>query len=305
MPSRADTILSAVSQAGSLGARLLPLQARRVVAQLTPGDALGDAVDGRTVLVTGASSGIGRAAAKLLAAKGGHVIVVARRIEQLEAVRDEIVADGGQAFVYACDLSDPDAVEALTAEVLAAHPRVHILVNNAGRSIRRSVRNSQDRFHDYERTIQLNYLGAVKLILELLPQMREHHGGQIVNVSTEGVLVAPPRYSAYLASKAALDMFASSLAAEVLGDGVTVSTVHMPLVRTPMSAPTKIYERMPALSPEQAAELIGEAIAYRSKRVGTPVGSLIATGRALSPAGVEAVLHGAYRLTGRRTAGRG
>jgi short-subunit dehydrogenase len=130
--------------------------------------------------------------------------------------------------------------------------------------------------------------------------MREHGGGQIVNVSTEGVLVSPPRYSAYLASKAALDMFSRSLAAEVLGDGITVSTVHMPLVRTPMSAPTKLYDRMPALSPEEAAEMIGDAIAYRSKRVSTPFGSLVGAASAISPAGMEAVLHGAYRLTGRR-----
>ncbi len=284
----------------SIGRRMLPLPARRAVAALTPGDALADAVAGRTALVTGASSGIGHATARLLAAKGARVIVVARRVPELEALRDEIAADGGEAHVHACDLSDPEAVERMAVDVIAEHERVHVLVNNAGRSIRRSVRNSQDRFHDFERTIALNYLGAVKLILELLPQMREHGGGQIVNVSTEGVLVSPPRYSAYLASKAALDMFSRSLAAEVLGDGITVSTVHMPLVRTPMSAPTKIYERMPALSPEEAATMIGEAIAYRSKRVSTPMGSLLGAANAISPAGMEAVLHGAYRLTGRR-----
>jgi len=303
MASPFDGIRGAAAQAAGLGGRLMPLQARRAVAALTPGDPLADAVAGRTVLVTGASSGIGRATAKLLADKGAHVLVVARRVPELEALRDEITNDGGEADVYACDLSDPEAVEQLAVAVLAEHERVHVLVNNAGRSIRRSVRNSKDRFHDFERTIQLNYLGAVKLILELLPQMREHGGGQIVNVSTEGVLLSTPRFSAYLASKAALDMFSRSLAAEVLGDGVTVSTVHMPLVRTPMSAPTKLYDRMPALSPEEAAAMIGDAIAYRHRRVATPFGSLIGAASAISPAGMEAVLHGAYRLTGRRANG--
>ena len=155
--------------------------------------------------------------------------------------------------MYAADISDIESIERLLERVLADHRNVDMLVNNAGRSIRRSIALSYDRFHDFERTIQLNYFGAVKLIIGLLPHMRERGSGHIVNVSSIGVQTNPPRFSAYVASKAALDAFTRVVASEVIGDGVTFTTIHMPLVRTPMIAPTKMYDAFPAISPEEAA----------------------------------------------------
>ena len=204
-------------------------------------------------MITGASSGIGKAAALEIGKAGGTVLLVARTQEKLDEVRRQIEALGGTAYVHRCDLTDTDDIDRMAAEVLDQHGRVDILVNNAGRSIRRSVSNSYDRFHDYQRTMQLNYFAPVKLILNLLPVMRERESGHIVNISTIGLQTNTPRFSAYLASKAALDAFSRSIAPEIIDDGVHITTVYMPLVRTPMIAPTKIYDRFPTLSPEEAA----------------------------------------------------
>jgi NAD(P)-dependent dehydrogenase (short-subunit alcohol dehydrogenase family) len=260
------------------------------------GGSIERAVSGRVVLVTGASSGIGRATALRIAAAGGTVLLVARGRDALEAVRREIVAAGGDAHVHPCDLSDLADVERMAAEVLARHGHVDVLVNNAGRSIRRSVDESYERMHDYERTMQLNYFGAVRLILALLPGMRARHRGHIVNISSTGVQLSVPRYSAYVASKAALDAFARCIAPEVQGDGVRITTVYMPLVRTPMIAPTGIYRSFPALSPEQAANLVADALAHRPRRVATPLGNFVELAHAVVPGAVENVATGAYRL---------
>ena len=163
------------------------------------------AVNGKTVLITGASSGIGKAAAFKIATAGGIPLLVARSADKLEETKREIEDVGGTAYVYSADLSDPDSIDELVEQVLADHPAVDVLVNNAGRSIRRSIALSYDRFHDFERTIQLNYLGTIKLIMGLLPHMRERKSGHVVNVSSIGVQTNPPRFSAYVASKAALD----------------------------------------------------------------------------------------------------
>ncbi len=208
---------------------------------------LKEALDGKHVLITGASSGIGRSTAVKIAAAGGVPLLVARNVDKLEEVRAEIVAAGGTAYVYAADIADMESIERLFERVLADHRNVDMLVNNAGRSIRRSIALSYDRFHDFERTMQLNYFGAVKLIIGLLPHMRERGSGHIVNVSSIGVQTNPPRFSAYVASKAALDAFSRVVASEVIGDGVTFTTIHMPLVRTPMIAPTKMYDAFPTL----------------------------------------------------------
>jgi NAD(P)-dependent dehydrogenase (short-subunit alcohol dehydrogenase family) len=173
---------------------------------------------------------------------------------------------------------------------------VDVLVNNAGRSIRRSAILSEDRFHDYERTIELNYFGAARLTMALLRQMRERGGGHIVNVSTIGVQVNPPRFSAYVASKAALDAFTRVISSEVIGDGITFTTIHMPLVRTPMIEPTSLYDDFPAISAEEAAEMICEAIRSKPKEIGTRLGTAGEVAYALAPKLVDQLLHAAYRL---------
>ena len=212
------------------------------------------------MLITGASSGIGRATAVKVADAGGTVLLVARSMDKLEETKEEIEAAGGVAHIHQCDMSDVEDVARMADEVLAYHGRVDILVNNAGRSIRRSVGLSYDRFHDYERTMQVNYFGAVRLILALLPSMRAHKTGHIIDISSIGTQTNPPRFSAYVASKAALDAFGRVIASEVVDDGVHITTIHMPLVRTPMIAPTRMYDMFPAITPEEAAEMIAGAI---------------------------------------------
>lgn len=280
------------------------------VAQSVAGPLLGQrslrsAVDGRTVMVTGASSGIGRAAAVEIGRAGGTVLLVARTSKGLKDTAREIVASHGLAEAYPADLSAEASIDELLERVLAEHPTIDVLVNNAGRSIRRSLALSYDRFHDFERTMQLNYFGPVKLILGLLPDMRERRSGQIVNVSTLGVQTNAPRFSAYIASKAALDAFTRVAAAECADDGVRFTTIHMPLVRTPMSAPTKLYDRFPALTPEQAAQLICDAIRTRADHVGPHLGAFTELGYAISPAMATEILGAAYRTAPDSAAARG
>ena len=276
-------------------ARSVGRVAQSVAGPLRGGRSLHSAVDGRTVMVTGASSGIGRAAAVEIGRAGGAVLLVARSTARLKDTAREIEASHGLAEVYSADLSAEASIDELLERVLAEHPTIDVLVNNAGRSIRRSLALSYDRFHDFERTMQLNYFGPVKLILGLLRGMRERRSGQIVNVSTLGVQTNAPRFSAYIASKAALDAFTRVAAAECADDGVQFTTIHMPLVRTPMSAPTKLYDRFPALTPEQAAQLICEAIRTRSDHVGPRVGSLTELGRAIAPGMAKEILGATYR----------
>ena len=263
------------------------------------------ALNGRTVVITGASSGIGRATALKVAAAGGIPLLVARGTEKLEEVKAEIEAEGGSAYVYSADLSNTDSIDGLVEQILAEHVAVDMLVNNAGRSIRRSVALSYERFHDYERTIQLNYLGAVKLIMGLLPGMRARGSGHIVNISSIGVQTNPPRFSAYVASKAALDAFTRVVSSEVIGDGVTFTTIHMPLVRTPMIAPTKMYDSFPAATPEEAADLVCEALRSKPKVINTRLGTFGEVLYALAPSAVDRILHTAYRVFPDSAAARG
>ncbi|MFN8130435.1 MAG: SDR family oxidoreductase [Solirubrobacteraceae bacterium] len=254
------------------------------------------AVNGKTVIITGASSGIGAAAAKKIAAAGGIPILVARSLDKLEALKAEIEEDGGTAACYSADLSDLESIDRLVEQVLADYPAVDVLVNNAGRSIRRSIALSYDRFHDFERTMQLNYFGTIRLIMGLLPHMRERRSGHIVNVSSIGVQTNPPRFSAYVASKAALDAFTRVVGSETIGDKVTFTTIHMQLVRTPMIAPTKIYDSFPTISPEEAADLICEAIRAKPKQINTRLGTFGEVAYALAPKQVDQVLHMAYKV---------
>jgi short-subunit dehydrogenase len=257
---------------------------------------LHDAVKGHPVLITGASSGIGEVTALEIGKAGGTVLLVARTREKLETVAEEVRELGGTAHVHPCDLSDTDDIDRMAEEVLAAHGHVDILINNAGKSIRRSVDRSYDRFHDYQRTMALNYFAPVKLILNLLPVMREQGSGHIINISTIGLQVNTPRFAAYLASKAALDAFSRSIGPEIVGDGVHITTVYMPLVRTPMIAPTKAYDRLPVASPEDAAAMVGEAIRKRPKRIGTTLGNLGQLTYAIAPGAQDLVVNRAYQL---------
>jgi short-subunit dehydrogenase len=257
---------------------------------------LAGAVRGKIVLITGASSGIGKATAVKVADAGATVLLVARSVDKLEETKEEIHAAGGTAHIHRCDLADIEDIERMAEEVLTYHGHVDILVNNAGRSIRRSVALSYDRFHDYERTIQLNYLGALRLILALLPTMRARKSGHILNVSSIGTQTNPPRFSAYVASKAALDAFSRVIASEVVDDDVHLTTIHMPLVRTPMIAPTRMYDMFPAITPEEAAEMIAKAMVNRPKKVATKLGNFGELLYAVAPKASDSILNTAYKL---------
>jgi NAD(P)-dependent dehydrogenase (short-subunit alcohol dehydrogenase family) len=257
---------------------------------------LSAAVRGKVVLITGASSGIGKAAAVKVADAGATVLLVARSVDKLEETKGEIETAGGVAHIHRCDMSDMEDVERMAEEVLAYHGQVDILVNNAGRSIRRSVKLAYERFHDYERTMQVNYFGSVRLILALLPSMAARKSGHIINVSSIGTQTNPPRFSAYVASKAALDAFGRVIASEVFDDGVRITTIHMPLVRTPMIAPTRMYDMFPAITPEEAAEMIAGAMVAQPKKVATRLGTFGELLYAVAPTVSDRILNTAYKL---------
>jgi len=253
-------------------------------------------VKGRVVVVTGASSGIGRATALKLADAGARVMLVARGEEKLVATKAEIDKSGGRAYLYQCDVSDMASCDALVAAVQNEHGSCDFLINNAGRSIRRGIVNSFDRFHDFERTMQLNYFGAIRLIMGFLPKMIEQKRGHIINISSIGVLSNAPRFSAYVASKSALDSFSACASSEFVDKGVFFTTINMPLVRTPMIAPTKMYENVPTLSPEEAAGLIVEAIVYRPVRIATRLGIFGAVCHAVAPKLTQILLNTAFHM---------
>jgi thioester reductase-like protein len=257
---------------------------------------LAGAVRGRTIVITGASSGIGKAAALQLAAAGAIPILVARSPDKLEQTRVEIAEAGGTAYAYSVDLASMEAIDEFVAQLLRDHARIDMLVNNAGRSIRRGVLRSLDRFHDFERTMTLNYFGAIRLITGLLPHWRQTGGGHVVNVSSIGVQTNPPRFAAYIASKSALDGWTSCVASEVVNLKITFTTIHMPLVRTPMIAPTKIYDAFPTISPEEAAGMICDALRAKPKEINTRLGTFGSVMKSIAPKAVDQVLHMAYRV---------
>ncbi|MFE3188582.1 SDR family NAD(P)-dependent oxidoreductase [Nocardia sp. NPDC059240] len=259
---------------------------------------------GKHIVITGASSGIGRSAAFAVAEKGAVVILLARRADELSTVVDEITAAGGRAFGYPCDVTDQESVDTALATILETHGHVDMLVNNAGRSIRRAVHRSTDRMHDFERTMAVNYFGAVRMTLGLLPQMRERKDGHIVNISSAGVQVATPRFAAYLASKAALDKFAEVTAAEMRSSNITFTTIHMPLVRTPMITPSG-DQGAGTQSPEWAAALIVRALTERPRQIDVPIGTLAEYGQLFAPGIKERVLHRYYRALPDSAAAKG
>jgi len=253
-------------------------------------------VRGKVVVVTGASSGIGRATALKLAEAGARVVLVARGEEKLVETKEAIEGMGGTAVMYLADLSDLASCDALVKRVIAEQGGCDYLVNNAGRSIRRGIINSLDRFHDFERTMQLNYFGAVRLILGFLPKMLEQKRGHIINISSIGVLSNAPRFSAYVASKSALDAFSACAASEFLDKGISFTTINMPLVRTPMIAPTKMYENLPTLSPDEAAGLVVDAIVHRPVRIATRLGVFGAVCHAAAPKLTQVLLNTAFNM---------
>ncbi len=295
-----SSVLNTPNSAG----RYRPFYLQNVVDALT-GHTLEDAVRDKTILITGGSSGIGEATAKKIAAAGGGVVLVARTREKLDMVADDIRGAGGAAHVYPCDLTDTDAIATMADKVLADLGRVDILINNAGRSIRRSLELSYDRIHDYQRTMQLNYLGAVQLILKFVPGMRERGFGQIINMSSAGVQTRAPRFGAYIASKAALDTLCDSLQGETVGDGVRFTTVYMALVKTPMISPTKVYDRFPTLTPDQAAGVLTDAIVHRPRRVSPPFGQFASFADSVNPMLMDFVRNRAFTMFDDSAAAKG
>jgi NAD(P)-dependent dehydrogenase (short-subunit alcohol dehydrogenase family) len=253
-------------------------------------------VKGKVAVVTGASSGIGKATALKLAEAGAKVILVARGEEKLLETKGEIDRLGGKTWICTADVADLASCDALVARVTKEHGGCDFLVNNAGRSIRRGVINSVDRFHDFERTMQLNYFGALRLIMGFLPGMLAKKRGQIINISSIGVLSNAPRFSAYVASKSALDSFSACAASEFVDKGIHFTTINMPLVRTPMIAPTKIYENVPTLSPEEAAGLVVDAIVNRPVRIATRLGIFMAVCHAAAPKLTQVLLNTAFNM---------
>jgi NAD(P)-dependent dehydrogenase (short-subunit alcohol dehydrogenase family) len=286
----------AVPPLSTYSARLWDYWERNLDPDLFRDRSLASAIKGKKILITGASSGIGLETALKVGDAGGEVLLVSRTREKLEEVAKQVEEKGGVAHVHPCDLSDLEDIERLAQEVLDEHGGVDVLVNNAGRSIRRSVKASYDRFHDFERTMQLNYFGALKLILAFLPGMRERKSGHIINISSIGVQTNTPRFSAYVASKSALDAFSRCVAPEVVGDNIKFTTIYMPLVRTPMIAPTDIYKAFPTLTPEEAAQMIADAMIDKPKRKATRLGTFGEVLYALSPKTVDQVMNTAYGL---------
>jgi NAD(P)-dependent dehydrogenase (short-subunit alcohol dehydrogenase family) len=233
------------------------------------------------MLVTGASSGIGRAFVLQAARAGAELVLVSRRGEELEQVAEDCERLGGRAQVRTADLSSVESCRALAESVLREDGPVDILVNNAGHSIRRAVVDY--KAEDLARLVAVNYLGPMTLTLGLLPAMLDRGAGHIVQISTIGVQTGAPNFAAYVAAKAASDHFARTLRLELGGRGIAVTTIQVPLVRTAMLAPTRIYDAFPALGAEQAARRIGWAVVTRPVRVAPRWATLLEVVHAVAP----------------------
>ena len=256
-------------------------------------------VGGKVVLITGGSSGIGLSVACRFAEAGAITVICARGEDKLaEAVKEIKAAAGKDAkvFSYSADIADEASCAEFIKTLQEQHGGVDFLINNAGRSIRRAIEASYDRFHDFERTMQLNYFGSLRVTMGLLPGMVAKKKGHVVNISSISVLVNAPRFSAYVASKAALDAWTACASSEFADQGVTFTTVNMPLVRTPMTAPTKIYDNMPLLKPEEAADLIVQACIDKPVRVATRLGIFGATLHAAAPRITQIIMNTTFRM---------
>ena len=253
-------------------------------------------VRGKVVVVTGGSSGIGHATAVMMARAGARVAIVARDESKLADTVREIEEEGGEVKSFSADLAEMDACDAAIEKIVAQMGPIDILVNNAGRSIRRGIAASYDRFHDFERTMQLNYFGSLRLIMGVLPLMEKKRSGQIINISSIGVLSNAPRFSAYVASKAAMDAFSRCASSEFSDTGISFTTINMPLVRTPMIAPTKMYENVPTITPEEAAAMVKQAVIYKPQRIATRLGIFAQVLHAVAPKVSEIIMNSAFRM---------
>ncbi len=257
-------------------------------------------VEGRVVLITGGSSGIGLASAIKIAEAGAVTVICGRDQDKLDEAKKEIVAAVGKqqakVVTYSVDIADMKDCERFTSQLVADYGHVDILINNAGRSIRRGIESSFDRFHDLERTMQLNYFGATKTTMGLLPEMIKARRGHVINISSIGVLTNAPRFSAYVASKSALDAWTRCAASEFADVGIKFTTINMPLVRTPMIAPTKLYANVPTLSPEEAADLVVQAIVYKPVRIATRLGIAGQVLHALLPKVMQISMNTSFRM---------
>jgi NAD(P)-dependent dehydrogenase (short-subunit alcohol dehydrogenase family) len=253
-------------------------------------------VAGKVVLVTGGSSGIGLAAAHKFAEAGATTLICGRDQAKLDEACAEAKARGYAFIAYPADIADMQDCDRFVQQVIAEHGGVDFLVNNAGRSIRRAVESSYDRFHDYERTMQLNYFGCLRVTMGFLPGMAQKRRGHVVNISSIGVLTNAPRFSAYVASKAALDAWTRCASSEFADQGITFTTINMPLVRTPMIAPTKIYNNVPTLSPEEAADMIAQACIFKPVRIATRLGITGQILHALVPRVAQITMNTSFRM---------
>jgi NAD(P)-dependent dehydrogenase (short-subunit alcohol dehydrogenase family) len=259
-------------------------------------------VQGKVVVITGGSSGIGLAAAHKIANAGAITVLIARDEVKLASAKKEIEEalgkneNHGQVVTHSADLASNEGVDRATTWIIETFGGADFLVNNAGRSIRRGIESSYDRMHDFERTMQVNYFGALRMTMGLMPHMSAKRRGQVINISSIGVLTNAPRFSAYVASKAALDAWTACASSEFADVGVKFTTINMPLVRTPMIAPTKLYQNVPTLSPDEAADLIVRAIVYKPVRIATRLGIFGAVLHALAPRIAQIVMNTTFRM---------
>jgi NAD(P)-dependent dehydrogenase (short-subunit alcohol dehydrogenase family) len=262
-------------------------------------------VRNKVVLITGASSGIGKITAMRLAEAGAHVLLVARSADKLQETAEEIAGLGGLSTTYIADVSNLDDCDRLIADVLENHGFIDILINNAGRSIRRSLELSFDRFHDFQRTMQINYFGAVRLIMGLAPSMLERRTGHVINISSISALTPSPRFSAYVASKSALDAWTRAAAVEFSDRNIRFTTINMPLVRTPMISATTVYDNMPVLTPEEAGDMVVDAVIHKPKRIASQLGIFLQVMTAVAPKFSEVVMNQVFRMFRDSAAARG
>ncbi len=253
-------------------------------------------IEGKVVLVTGGSSGIGKATVRKMAEGGAIAVTIARDAQALEETRREFEANGLRLITHAVDVANPEQCAAFVKLMTEEYGGVDILVNNAGRSIRRGIENSFDRFHDFERTMEVNYFGALRLTMGFLPGMIAKRKGHVINISSIGVLTNAPRFSAYVASKAAMDAWARCAASEFADRGIEFTTINMPLVKTPMIAPTKLYDQVPTLSPDDAADMIVEAIIHKPVRIATRLGIFGALLHSLTPKAAQIMMNTSFRM---------